>query len=93
MLDSACESFQMAISGNNVRELELLLESGADPNGTFEKNGLLPLHLAAWYNRPQLIELLVDRGSRVNQKEELTQKTPLHIAAYFGHLDCCRVLI
>ena len=93
MLDSACESFQMAISGNNVRELELLLESGADPNGTFEKNGLLPLHLAAWYNRPQLIELLVDRGARVNQKEELAQKTPLHIAAYFGHLDCCRVLI
>lgn len=93
MPDSVFENFQTVIADNHPRELKRLLDAGYDLNKKFEKNGLTPLHLAAWYNHPHLIELLIDHGAKVNQAEEQTQKTPLHIAAYFGHLECCKVLV
>lgn len=81
MPDLAFESFQNAIADNNAGELKRLLDAGYDPNARFEENGLTPLHLTAWYNRPHLIELLIDHEAKVNQTEEQTEKTPLHIAA------------
>lgn len=54
---------------------------------------LSPLHLAAWYNQPEICQFLISRKVSANTKESFSGKTPLHIAAYFGHLEVAEILI
>ena len=93
MPESFFERVYNAILENNLKALEDFVSSGYDLNTQFEVNGLTPLHLAAWHNRPMIISYLIDHGAKVDQTERLSRKSPLHIAAYFGNFDCCRVLI
>ena len=70
---------------NSVALVELLLEAGADPNGSW---GLVtPLHHAAENTtNPQVLEALLAVGADPNAKTTLG--TPLHIA-----IDRCRQLL
>lgn len=87
------EFYLNAIRNNDLKEIKRLIEAGYSPNMVFEENGFSPLHLAAWYDRPQIIKFLREQGAKVNKREAPTKKTALHIAAYFGHLDSCKALV
>ena len=70
---------------NSVALVELLLEAGADPNGSW--GPVTPLHHAAQQtSNPQVLEALLAVGADPNAKTTLG--TPLHIA-----IDRCRQML
>ncbi|KAJ6086758.1 hypothetical protein N7467_005672 [Penicillium canescens] len=57
---------------------ELILNQGVDVNVTFGCGGQ-PLHVACYYQRPQLVSLLIKRGAVIH-KESLSHGTPIQAA-------------
>ncbi|EPS39642.1 hypothetical protein H072_6585 [Dactylellina haptotyla CBS 200.50] len=49
-----------------------------------------PLHLAAYFGRPNIAEVLLNSGAKVDDGQEEGDQTPLAMAAFKGH---CRVMI
>ena len=56
--------------------LQLLLQSGADPNAQND-SGIAPLHLAAY---PEIVDVLLDAGANINLKSK-DGETPLVVQA------------
>lgn len=81
------------ISRGDLAEELSFIASGRDANEKLGIWNLRPLHLAAWYNQPQLIQKLIKYGAKPNLKEKQSQKTALHIAAYLGHVEACKALL
>jgi len=55
-----------------------------------------PLHLAAFFGRPEAVASLLAAGADVEAEATnsfLTQVRPLHSAAAGGRLECCRLLV
>lgn len=76
---------------NDCETLRLLLEAGADPNGTIV-NGLFPLYVAAERGNLEAVRLLVDAGADVDKQTPMGA-TALLNAADEGQLDVVRLLI
>ena len=78
--DSALSNAVGVITKNNrdIELLEMILEKGANVNN---KNsfGATPLHLAAYYDRPDIVRLLLLKGANVNIQSNYGY-TPLLIA-------------
>lgn len=71
---------------NSVALIELLLEAGADPNGSW--GSVTPLHHAAEHTtNPQVLEALLAVGADPNARIAL-RTTPLHIA-----IERCRQIL
>jgi ankyrin repeat protein len=71
----------------------LLLERGADPNGTYRTRGMTPLHAAALRGNVDTIEVFaMAEGVRLNARDR-EDNTPLHYAAYEGHIEAVRALL
>ncbi|KAK6502735.1 hypothetical protein TWF506_003310 [Arthrobotrys conoides] len=49
-----------------------------------------PLHLAAFFGRPNICEVLLNSGAKIDDGQDAGDQTPLAMAAYKGH---CRVMI
>jgi ankyrin repeat protein len=73
-----------AVSGNFVKSLALLLESGADPEKVDTK-GWPPIHCAITADGSKIacIRILLKKGANVDATDR-HQKTALHRAAQFG---------
>jgi ankyrin repeat protein len=71
--------------------LKLLLESGADPNVTDERDKT-PLHFAAQEGYADAAQVLIDAGAQVNARGR-PGNTPLHDASVTGYLNAVKVLL
>ncbi|KAF3929376.1 Ankyrin-2 [Dactylella cylindrospora] len=49
-----------------------------------------PLHLAAWFGRPNITEVLLNHGAKIDDGQEEGDSTPLAMAACNGH---CKVMM
>jgi ankyrin repeat protein len=72
----------LAVDRGDREAVEILLNSGADPN-VKDLAGGTPLHWAVASGFPDLVELLLERGADPNARDN-AGNTPLHIAA-MGH--------
>ena len=81
----------IAAAYGSLECMDLLLESGADPN-TKMNSELRAIHLAARTGESEVIRSLLESGADIRAKDIRTN-TALHIAASFGHLDVCKVLL
>jgi uncharacterized protein len=80
--DPELDVFEAAALGR-VGRLEQLLDAEPGLVSAWAEDGFTPLHLAAFFRRPDAARLLVERGARVDvvaRNEEL-QVTPLQSAA------------
>jgi RNA polymerase sigma factor (sigma-70 family) len=82
-----------AIELDNMDILDLLLASGADPNGRCGcATGEPAVWAAALFNRPRALSRLIDAGADVNIVSA-AGNTPLHVAAMRGYADIVRRLL
>ena len=63
-----------------MAEAERLLARGADPDDGGEGVGMVPVHLAAMGDEPELLLLLLRAGAATELRDE-EGSTPLHISA------------
>jgi ankyrin repeat protein len=82
---------QEAAARGNLKMVELLLGSGADPNGR-DQGGTTALVYAAANGRKEACELLLEKGADVNARDGL-KSTALFYAADLGHLEVCELLL
>ncbi|XP_065198115.1 ankyrin-1-like [Sycon ciliatum] len=79
-----------AVCGGQVRMLHFLLAMGADAQQG-DKDGLLPLHIAAREGHDPCISVLLAVGSDVNTVT-VSGYTPAHYAAAKGRMDTLQLL-
>jgi ankyrin repeat protein len=82
----------LAAEKGNIDIVKLLLEHGADVNGTESKYGSAPLHFAAQKGYLDVVKLLLDYGADINQLND-QGTTPLHFAAEGGNIDIVKLLL
>lgn len=85
--------FAAAAAGETARLRELI---AADPGlaQSFNKDGWTPLHLAAFFGRPECAKALLDAGAKVNERStNAMHNMPLHAAAAGRGADIVRLLI
>ena len=80
-----------AVSAVRLEAAQLLLDSGANPNGA-GPNGLTPLMLAAFMGRKDLVDLLIAKRALIEVRDR-QQRTPLHLAVYSGRRDVVKALV
>ncbi|MGE0207401.1 MAG: ankyrin repeat domain-containing protein [Candidatus Babeliales bacterium] len=85
------ESLIEAVKKNDVKQVQDLLQKGADVNqvGDF---GVMPLHLAAQDGNVELCKLFIARGADVNQADN-GGWTPLCFAVYNRHVEVSKLLL
>lgn len=84
-----------AISKGCNKSVILLLDAKANCNIT-DKNGKMPIHIAAEKGHTEITELLLKKDALVNEKiTSDSQKglTPLHLAVLNGHTETVKVLL
>jgi len=81
-----------AIMNENIDEVQLQLDAGADVN---EENsiGYTPLHYAAGVGRIDILELLIEHGANINATDSSNKgATPLDYAHWKGQTEVIEVL-
>jgi len=75
--------------------VQLLLNSGADPNLVGNKNDIYmsPLHTACSHGYEQIVELLLGSGADPNLIEKHTGLSPLHCASLRNHIGTAQLLL
>ena len=73
-----------------ARDLELLLDAGADVNIIGETRS--PLQWAAEYGQLEACELLLEKGATIEERGE-DGRTPLMLASIFGHTEVVKLLL
>lgn len=71
------ESVMEAVEERNVRELNELIEKGADVNFLDEKEAVTPLILASMFGYPEIVKILLEAGAEVNMTDASNDATPL----------------
>lgn len=82
----------VACERGNSDIVNLLLQSGADPNAERESK-LTPLQLACFHGNAKIAELLIAHGANVNHHGWRHHNTPLQVAATHGYIDVVTLLI
>ena len=72
--------------------VEMLLDAGAFVNIP-NRDGHLPIHIAALSGKSKIAAMLLDAGSRLNKRDKPNKDTPLHLACSKGHHEVVRQLI
>lgn len=70
-----------ATERNHVRIVQLLLDYGASPDTTVDKEGRTVLMTAAWKNHWHVLQLLITRGADVNVKDARKRNVLHNLAA------------
>ena len=84
--------FEAAALGE-VQLLKQLLEGGTDVAAR-SSDGFTPLHLAAFFNQPEVVSLLLDKGAEVNAVADNPSRVcPLHSAAACGAVEIVKQLL
>lgn len=92
LLSTSCVSPLMtAVNKNNTKEVENLINSGADVNK--KSIGATPLYTAVWRNNPEIVRLLLDKGADVNEKGTTSGWRPIHMAVKNGNAEIVKLLI
>lgn len=65
---------EIAIYGDKVPVLRLLLDAGANPNRTIDWGGTTLLHEAVQHGNPEMVELLLARGADPNLEDRMGRK-------------------
>lgn len=81
-----------AVINNDIEEVTLLLEQGADPNVTIDEAELTPLHFAAQNNALEIAQLLFTAGADLDNETDEGQ-TPLDVAREFHHEEMVKLLL
>lgn len=85
--------FEAAVLGDVARAAALL---DATPSllDSFAQDGWTALHLAAFFNRPEMVDLLLARGARLDLKSKnAVNNTPLNAAVAAGRVEIARRLL
>ena len=87
------EQLAAAVAAGDVAAARMLLDAGADPNGSGEA-GLPLLHVAALVGPVALASLLLERGADPGRADEASGGTAAHVAATSDEsLDALRVVV
>lgn len=81
-----------AVQNDNLNQVSVLLNAGADPNAFYQEKHQTPLHWAAYYGFLDIAELLIVSGAHVNALST-DHYTPLHLAAQQGHFQVAQILL
>ncbi len=81
----------LAAQCEDAKWLELLLEAGANVNGSFD-NFLSPSTCVAWHGRSKCLEVLLQHGADVNRNRR-ERKSALMFAAERGEIECVKLLL
>jgi ankyrin repeat protein len=76
----------------NLEKIEVMLESGLVDVRAKNNWGWTPLHLASYWNHPEIAKLLIELGVDVNS-ENNDGRTPLHLAAGHNHPEIAKLLL
>lgn len=77
---------------NSYRIASLLLQNGADVNGTTTTNKWAPLHYAALKGNPNLVQLCIEHGAVIDTRNGDGQ-TALHKACQSGNVESVGILL
>ena len=77
---------------NRLQIVDLLIDKGANVNGTDNKFGQTALYVAAAGNREAIAKLLINAGANVNSKIPRGD-TSLHAGSMMGHRPIIELLI
>lgn len=80
-----------AVYDNKMCIVRLSLARGAAIHEPMS-DGWTPLHVAAFYGRPDAARTLLEHNARVDARADLGE-TPLHFAADRGHVAVARLLL
>lgn len=84
-------ALHLAVMGNNLRAVEVLLRSGADVN-VLMPHWDTPLHVAAFAGSVECGAFLIKQGAHINAAN-IKGNTPLHFAAQEGRLALVEMLV
>lgn len=84
-------ALHLAVMQGRKAMVELLLERGADVNGT-DQSGDTALVGAVMYSRPEVARVLLDRGANPSAKNGSGQ-TPIHYVCEKGDVELARLLV
>jgi len=75
--------------------VQILLDSGANPNSLVKSTLATPLHMAALHGRLDVAKLLLEHGAKLEPRgsDKLYGATPLYLAAQNGNFDMVNELI
>jgi ankyrin repeat protein len=81
-----------AIREKNTEEAINLIKSGADIE-SYDKVGLSPLFLAAYFGQTDVADILLEKGANVDFINYIDSTTPLHVAVRGGNTDIVNLLV
>jgi uncharacterized protein len=91
--DPSLAIFAAAILGD-IDELNTLLTANRSLTGLLSTDGWTPLHLAAFFGKPEAARLLLNKGALVNARStNAMANMPLHAAAAGRHMEVVKLLI
>eukprot|EP00041_Stephanoeca_diplocostata_P027744 m.770123 g.770123 ORF g.770123 m.770123 type:complete len:384 (-) comp23239_c0_seq1:3533-4684(-) len=71
----------------------VLVQRGADINGTNNAHQQTPLYVAARDNSVAVAGMLIQHGANIDAPEYNMSRTPAHIAALYNHFDVLQLLL
>src|SRR5688500_13909067 len=81
-----------AVRYEDVKRVQSLLDSGADPSAYDRASGTTPVHLAASIGNVALVKVLLDAGAQIDARD-IAHYTPLHQAARSGRSEAVKLLL
>jgi ankyrin repeat protein len=87
-----CSALYLAVLGNNLAAIELLVQHHAVVNGS-NPNGETALHAAAKEGNLDVVKLLVSQWPEGVKQADVCLNTPLHDAAMMGYTEVVKFLV
>ena len=85
------KSLHYAAANGNLEQVKSHVLRGADVSAMDERLAGTPLHLAAYYGRPDVVQFLISKGANVNARNKWN-RTPLDEAVDRNHSEIAELL-
>ncbi|KAF7252728.1 Ankyrin repeat and SOCS box protein 3, partial [Varanus komodoensis] len=85
-------SVRRTVENGHADVIKLLLQHGANINGSHCWSEWNSLHQAVFQNYPEILKLLLDQGAEKDSVDDFGI-TPLFVAAQYGKLECLNILL